>query len=94
MEFEIKSGKIHVTDPCYSLKFRFGAYNLPATKGIWQVRVKYADNCLGYRVAEFSAMNSNIKTTVEDWIKQPYWIGVDSGQAGVFDSMIYPMILS
>ncbi|MHA1169449.1 MAG: hypothetical protein ACTSRU_16610 [Candidatus Hodarchaeales archaeon] len=38
IDFEVTSGKVHITDPCYDVGTWCGAYNLTAKKGRWKVR--------------------------------------------------------
>jgi hypothetical protein len=85
-KFEIKSGKIHVTDPCYEVDTCDG-YNIPAKNGTWEVQVREVDS----RVAEFTAYHLDHEpSSVDDLIFDPSLdCGVDSGQFGIFDAEGY-----
>ncbi len=87
--FNITSGKICVSDPCHSKGTWCGNYDLPAQNGEWTAEVKYKNEGeWGNRVASLICKSKNGKGG--KWEQLPNEIGVDSGQAGVFCSSIYP----
>jgi len=91
--FKIKSGKLHVTDPCYDADTNCGLYNLPAQNGEWEGEVERLDKKdWGMRVGELVVHHKDHFTEVHSgsWEELEGEVGVDSGQAGVFDSEIYP----
>jgi hypothetical protein len=92
-DFKITSGKIHCTDPCYSIDTWCGNYNLRAQNGDWVATIYYDD--IEERVACWKAWlvektHQATTTESEKWERLPNEIGVDSGQAGIFDASIYP----
>ena len=81
--FEVKSGKIIVTDPCYE----FDEDNvIPAKNGKWVVNVN--TNSQG-TIAELVVLHEDYYavSTVEQILD--FSCPVDSGQAGVFDADMY-----
>lgn len=86
--FELNSDKLIVTDPCYN-------------RGTWCQGI--VENCLpgkwfcyivndGGDVAELHAVHEKYrKRHLYTETKAPFEIGVDSGQAGVFDESLYPV---
>jgi hypothetical protein len=94
-EFEVVSGKVCVTDPCYNRGTWCGNFDLPAKKGKWRARIHYRDEgSWGIRVHSLFVVHENHKRpekyTKEDAL--PNSVGVDSGTAGVFCSSIYPHV--
>lgn len=94
--FEVISGKVNVTDPCYDLTesnvYNVFAKNLPTKNGIYCafVEINSSDN----RIASIGAVHIDyFKSDFSfnnKWERTSYNIGVDSGQAGIFDTEIYP----
>ena len=85
LKFEITSGKIHITDPCYDTKTWCGIYDQTAKKGAWIGDVTKD----GSTIMELIVHHEDHLPTGE-WSVLPGEVGVDSGQAGVFDAKIYP----
>lgn len=94
--FEVKSGKLQVTDPCYD-KGTWCAGTLKKVRnGTWvghvvrtdETRGKYGPD--GIRNAEVHAYHSDLKKLPTRWTKSKIHVGVDSGQAGIFDEAAYP----
>lgn len=83
-KFEIVSGKVCLSDPCYKAGTWCGKYDLPAKNGTWYVTVVNDGGTVHSFVAEHEDYEGD--TTSNDWITR---LGVDSGQFGVFDSSIY-----
>jgi len=81
--FEIKSGKVHVADPCYEVGTWCGGYNIPAKNGTWNAEVME----VGSWVAEFTAYHVDHEpNSVDDLLLDTSLdLGVDSGQFGIFD---------
>ena len=81
----INSGNLIVTDPCYEV----GSYNVevPAVNGRWKVfDVTENHGSWGWRVEQLTALHEDwFGAKVEDTYEDEYLIGVDSGQAGIFD---------
>jgi len=85
LKFKIESGKIHITDPCYDTDTWCGIYNQTAKKGTWIGKIVSKE----YEVDELIVHHKDHPPT-NDWRLLPGEVGVDSGQAGVFDANIYP----
>jgi Protein of unknown function (DUF4241) len=91
-QFEVKSGKIIIIDPAYNNE-EVGC--LPAAKGLWTAQVVKAAISSGWgndnRCALLFAYLSSAPVEYDDAVWQPleYGTGVDSGQAGIFDTQHY-----
>lgn len=90
-QFEIKSGSVRVTDPCYE-RGTWCAGTIDEVKnGVWEAFIKM-DSYDG-RVAELAVFHKDIPNKLvkdSNWLEQGIDVGVDSGQAGVFDDELYP----
>jgi hypothetical protein len=92
--FEVKkatvgSGHIHITDPCYTEGTWCAMWNLPALAGRWAgIATKENIPSWGERVTELEAYHTTA-TPATDWQRLPGEVGVDSGQAGIFDATGY-----
>ncbi len=96
-EFEVKSGKLRATDPCYDLK-TWCAGDFKARNGRWTagaVRAKAApmDERVMYlgAAAPGTSLERLMEMAQEPGILQDSGIdvGVDSGQCGLFDSAAF-----
>lgn len=90
-QFEIKSGRVMVSDPCYDLDTWCQGSLSNVYVGEWNAFVKKTDEGLwGYRCSELIALKDglNVDTIVIEE-KTDIHVGVDSGQAGIFDVDIY-----
>lgn len=94
--FEITSGKMIVTDPCYD-KETWCQEKLDNVKnGTWYSTVEYSDEGRwGHRVAQIWVWHSSLEINDPGLEFPPCKfessnIGVDSGQAGFFDLEKYP----
>lgn len=94
---EIKSGKITFSDPCYGLNTWCMIKDFPFPNGKYRVhcvKTTRTDNW-GLRVKELIIYNIDKVPENEGremdifWDELPNDIGVDSGQAGIFDSKYY-----
>ena len=97
MHFNVTSGEVFLTDPCYDYETitrdkHPGGIKSSAKNGMWIVNADVKDERdWGMRVAAIEAVH-------EDYIHSLnlYWtilsgsVGVDSGQAGIFDVGQYP----
>lgn len=90
-EFEITSGIMRVTDPCYN-KDTWCSGSFVAELGIWEAIVGISDEGQwGKRAAELIVMHESQRDSFDgDWEKTKIDVGVDSGQAGFFDNAKYP----
>ncbi|MEI4803695.1 DUF4241 domain-containing protein [Bacillus sp. NPDC077411] len=94
--FEIKSNKIVVSDPCYSIEFAvtedeyvadedLSLLLTPAKQGKWKATVYYSEDEVVTKLVA-----SHIETNKDSaWIELDKGIGVDAAQAGIFDSTVY-----
>ncbi|MGO8714965.1 MAG: hypothetical protein ACLQSX_03705 [Smithella sp.] len=83
--FEVASGMVIVSDPCYE-RGTWCAGQLAVKKGAWKAVVIFRANRVGELRAYHNSINPN---SVKVWEKQPFEVGVDSGQAGIFDDIVY-----
>jgi hypothetical protein len=87
--FEVRSGKMRVTDPCYD-KGTWCSSTVPVKPGRWIATLETSDqHSWGVRVARLIAHHESIKPHVSTLVPH-ITIGVDSGQAGFFDDAAYP----
>jgi len=93
--FKINSGKSIITDPCYeNNKSNCQLKGLPTQNGVWH---SFVEKC---EVGDWGNRVINLRCIHEEWLETEKTIredkellgniGVDSGQAGVFDQMSYP----
>jgi hypothetical protein len=88
--FEVTSGKLCISDPCYVKGTWCGLYDLPAANGIWEVDVHVIDaGDWGKRVASIIAKAKG-QTEVRSKKQKGFELGVDSGQMSIFDGATYP----
>jgi hypothetical protein len=86
--FEVKSGKICITDPCYKRGTWCAIMDIPAKNGVWIASIETSDeDDWGMRVSTLRAHHVEHNNLAWNKINS---IGVDSGQAGIFDSANYP----
>ena len=92
--FEVNSGQLVVADPCYELDTNTIIMGVlePALAGIWHAEVgKVELPDWGEANAKLTAYHQSVQAQTEglEWIKCPFIVGVDSGQAGIFDRELY-----
>lgn len=93
----ITSGKITLSDPCYGLNTWCAIQDLPFPNGEYRVVVKKSDELdWGIRVSEIAIYNNDILPEENYGKEMDIWwkqldgeVGVDSGQAGIFDADYY-----
>lgn len=88
-QFEITSGKVVVSDPCYKLGTWCMGTLENVKKGKWTAKIlKTNEGDWGNRVAALIATHKDKDFGYDfcKWEKQTFEVGVDSGQAGIFDS--------
>lgn len=94
--FKIVSGNVTISDPCYSL-CSINTGNLRRVKkGNWQAFVTHNKN--GY-VSKLITLHESIENNIKEiikkigitniWREQYFDVGVDSGQAGIYDTVYY-----
>jgi hypothetical protein len=89
--FEVNSGFIRVTDPCYTPD-TWCAGDFEARNGTWNAEIVYSeDNSWGRRVVELHIWHTGIRYARSAHLFKELIIdvGVDSGQCGFFDSEEY-----
>lgn len=92
--FKITSSKIRVSDPCYDDDVWCKGTVENARKGTWKAfSITSEEGNWGNRVAGLIAYHedSSEPEGLEDseWEHQEFEVGVDSGQAGIFDEKFY-----
>lgn len=88
-KFEIESGVIRVSDPCYD-KDTWCSGTINGKKGTWNAFVTLSDeDAWGERVSELSALHSDYGVLDGVWELTEIDGGVDSGQMGIFDDKYY-----
>lgn len=88
MQFEVKSGHLTITDPCYTRDTWCMIPKHPALNGTWYADVEEYEFEKG-RIAKLVAHHERHSKHDAD-ITHIGEIGVDSGQAGIFDEGTYP----
>jgi hypothetical protein len=84
----IRSGEVHVSDPCYDMKCWCAGTIQNIKNGTWQTHaVRSDEGDWGVRNAYLIAHHTeNPKRLISSgWVKQKFEVGVDSGQAGIYD---------
>lgn len=88
--FEVISGKLRVTDPCYTKDTWCSGVLDNVAIGKWSAYTEISDaGSWGKRVATLTVMHESISNT-RNWSLTDIDVGVDSGQAGFFDESFYP----
>lgn len=80
-KFVLKDATVVVSDPCYKKGTWCQAVLDNVKVGTWKALVKEKDKI----IVELVAYHNDVKNTSyldEKWEEQPFYIGVDSGQAG------------
>lgn len=91
VSFEVESGRLVVSDPCYDKETWCGAYGLPAQNGKWVGFATYSDEGdWGIRVECITAHVRGLKPEYLNWTKLTQEFGVDSGQMSIVDERYYP----
>jgi len=100
-EFEMSSACMRVSDPCYDKDVWCTGLLDNCVTGTWEGAVLTVDEGFGERVSvlvarhketgpDFSSVHNLLKgRRGSGWVEQKFQIGVDSGQAGLFDDAHY-----
>lgn len=92
-EFEVVSGKVRITDPCYDAGTWCSTEVEKVKNGKWNAFVTKSDEGdWGMRCAVLEVWHSDYKKEVVIFDNMKFIdadIGVDSGQCGIFDSKFY-----
>ena len=85
--FQVESGKLRISDPCYGLNTWCAGTLENVSNGEWVAEIKMTDGSdrCGKRVVSLRAYKLTYENVVRDHKSIPFKIGVDSGQAGIFD---------
>ncbi len=81
MKFEVSSGKIIISDPCYTVGSGTNIILENVKNGIWKASYSTSDS----RIESLSAFCGEVRKFDCIWEELKEEIGVDSGQAGIFD---------
>ena len=88
--FKVRSGRLNITDPCYSIDV-WCRGDVPAVNGDWCGQAEIIKEGKASFVKSLSCWSVNVCSPDTIERKQaPFKIGVDSGQAGIFDLDEYP----
>ncbi|MGF7048429.1 hypothetical protein J2T13_002937 [Paenibacillus sp. DS2015] len=88
--FEVASGSLLISDPCYELNresMNMGVLD-KVFNGIWVSQVEKTEvRDWGEVCSKLMAYHSSVAEQEEylEWVKCPFFIGVNSEQAGIFD---------
>lgn len=84
-------GSLVISDPCYERELWCNNNDVgPALAGIWNVTVEKSDEgAWGERNSVLMAIHEGFNEYNVTWIKR-LTVGVDSGQAGIFCTSVYP----
>src|SRR5690349_8432684 len=84
--FNVTSGKMYVSDPCYSRDTWCQGLLENVKNGVWKAAVVKGTTDWGDRCWEVFAVNDAYPLNTEICEITSTEIGVDSGQAGIFDA--------
>ena len=89
--FEMASDRMAVSDPCYDTDVWCRGELQDVLPGIWEASViKRDEGEWGIRVAKLVAVHKDyVDSDMEPMTLAPFEVGVDSGQAGLFDAQHY-----
>ena len=89
--FEMASDRMAVSDPCYDTDVWCRGELQDVQPGIWEASViKRDEGEWGIRVAKLVAVHKDyVDSDMEPMTLAPFEVGVDSGQAGLFDAQHY-----
>src|SRR5437016_3123484 len=86
-EFHLESGKLIVTDPCYERGTWCQGIIDEARPGTWVVDV--GESRYDERIGSLEVRHKDYGGPLL-WLPCSFRVGVDSGQAGIFDEARYP----
>lgn len=93
-DFEVTSGQLVVSDPCYELDTGTIIMGLldDVLQGTWVGQVEKTEvRDWGEACSKLTAYHRSVAEQLEhlEWVKCSFIVGVDSGQAGIFDMNKY-----
>lgn len=84
------NSKVMVSDPCYGLNTWCQGIVENALPGTYDCFVEYSDEGdWGTRVSAIEVRHTHYDDAVRDFYPEDFEVGVDSGQAGIFDYEYY-----
>lgn len=91
--FEVKSGKLVVTDPCYDRGTWCMGTLENVKNGVWHAYTEHVDEGpWGKRVSKLVICHVDHPSDLGQRMERAnFEVGVDSGQAGFFDDAVYPI---
>lgn len=89
--FEVKSTVLRISDPCYNENVWCAGTVSNVLPGLWKARVTKIDleDGWGNRCRKIVAVHTDFSKTDFMVEQLPIDVGVDSGQAGIFDDQLY-----
>ena len=82
--------EVMVSDPCYGLGTWCQGVVNNVVPGKYNCTVEYCyDNFWGTRVSAIDVINESYNANEIDYVETNFEVGVDSGQAGIFDYIYY-----
>ena len=90
--FEVTSGQVMVSDPCYEVGTWCQGILDNAKNGRWKAEVEIIDDdSWGKRVSALTVQHANCKRSdfQQRLEEAQFEVGVDSGQAGIYDVGVY-----
>lgn len=88
--FQVTGDKLMVTDPCYERGTWCQGMVENALSGTWKGNARYGGEEGDARVSAVEARHESFRESSGGWRKAAFEVGVDSGQAGIFDEALYP----
>ena len=89
-EFACVSGKLRITDPCYDTSVWCSGELDDVKTGRWYAKIEKCNlGKWGSRIQSITAFHSTYDNNDATPIIANFEVGVDSGQAGIFDSRYY-----
>lgn len=90
-EFDVESGALVVTDPCYDLGTWCAGKITGVLNGRWHASIDHLPDDPYYTSSIHIVHESHSHDVGSlEFTLSPFEVGVDSGQAGFFDESIYP----
>jgi hypothetical protein len=90
--FALASGKMVISDPCYNRDVWCSGELTRVAKGNWNAFAFFREimEGTGVRVSALLGLHDSYEPGAKpEWVEEPIDVGVDSGQAGFFDSFSY-----
>lgn len=86
----VLGNKVMVSDPCYRIGTWCQGVVENVVPGTYNCHVEHCyDDFWGDRVSAIEVVNENYNVNAGDYVETDFEVGVDSGQAGIFDYEYY-----